>query len=250
MSRNGRPRPERVGAGQDDAATDAAPPPARGAVRARIAASVGPMHGDHPRPKTDAEQRCTGEAGRRAPRGLPGPLGAEPEEHERRGRCTTTPPRRISSTRCSSSSPPRAEAVAETAEEDDGEAEHEEQGAEEQPAAAALLQRHVGQAGDVAEEARDQRQHARRGEGDEPGDQGQHEGQRKGTGLDGRCPRPCSRAFAEHVVDEAVQRGAGDLSGDARGEPALLVEDQRRRGVGRLALSASRVRPPSSAREG
>src|SRR5699024_9092912 len=68
--------------------------------------------------------------------------------------------------------------------EDGGEAEDEEERAEDHATTPALLEGDVGEPGDVTEVPRDEREHARGGEGDEPGEGGDEQGEGQGPVRD------------------------------------------------------------------
>ena len=101
-------------------------------------------------------------------------------------------------------------------EEDRGEDEHdreagdEEQRTEDQPPTGPSLQRHVGEPRDVAEEAGHERQHARRRERHQPGEQGDKDRERERAGgdrrpgVEGQTRSPGGPG--QHVVDEVGER--------------------------------------------
>ena len=153
---------------------------------------------------------------------------------------------------------PVAERPRERAEGDEHEreAEHEQEAAEHHPAALALLEVDAGQAGGVGEVAGQQRHHARREERHQPGDQRHRQRERPAT-RSARALEPAAevdttrrscRASGRRVVDQVVERGAGDLADHAGRDPALLVDDDGARDGVRGA--ACRGRPAASGRRG
>ena len=198
------------------------------------ALSVGPMHGVQPRPNSTPEQRAP-RPGRR-----PAPGGSA-------SRAASTGPRRGRPARAAIDEdaehdgdlplvgeqplPHGADQRAE-GDEDEGEAEHEQQRARQHPAAAGVGEVGAGEAGGVGEVAGQQRHHARREEGDQPGHQRDRDGEHQ-RAVVGRCWRTSRRGRAgvttrsrRDVLDQVDQGApARHLAEDARGHPALLVDD-------------------------
>ena len=133
-----------------------------------MAPRVGPVHGPQPRPKTTPSTGAPASPAAGCQPGFELALRADAEEDQghRDDDDAADADEQHSGTRAARAPRPSG---ADTEHEDDREAEDEQQRAEDDPAAPALRQRRVTEAGDVAEEARHEGQHARGGERDDPG---------------------------------------------------------------------------------
>ena len=131
---------------------------------------------------------------------------------------------------------PGAERAGQRAErdEDDGEAEHEQQRPGEHPAAPRVLEVGAGQAGGVGEVARQQRDHARREERHQPGDQRDRDREQQRARTPAVLGEPVTHPRSRlrgHVLDDARPASCVDGSSPriAGRDPALGVEHHEAR---------------------